>query len=169
MSLHFLLLLASVFCAGMAVRARPLTAALWLATLSALIALMLYRLGAHEVAVIELSVGAGLITVLLAFAISMAEDETMPASIVPRPFAWLLVAVAGGALLWLLLPSLPAARQLAADAPFIVQVWENRLFDLVLQMVALIAGVMGVLSLLGETRATGTTANEPTPRMEGEQ
>jgi len=169
MSLHVLLLLASVFCAGMAVRARPLTAALWLATLSALIALMLYRLGAHEVAVIELSVGAGLITVLLAFAISMAEDETMPASIVPRPFAWLLVAVAGGALLWLLLPSLPAARQLAADAPFIVQVWENRLFDLVLQMVALIAGVMGVLSLLGETRATGTTANEPTPRMEGEQ
>jgi len=169
MSLHFLILLAGLFCAAIAVRARPLTAALWLATLSALIALMLYRLGAHEVAVIELSVGAGLITVLLAFAISMAEDETMPASIVPRPFAWLLVAVAGGALLWLLLPSLPAARQLAADAPFIVQVWENRLFDLVLQMVALIAGVMGVLSLLGETRATGTTANEPTPRMEGEQ
>ena len=122
---------------------------------------------------LAIGVGGGLfgyiLGYLLAFAISMAEDETMPASIVPRPFAWLLVAVAGGALLWLLLPSLPAARQLAADAPFIVQVWENRLFDLVLQMVALIAGVMGVLSLLGETRATGTTANEPTPRMEGEQ
>ncbi|MBX7253455.1 MAG: DUF4040 domain-containing protein [Candidatus Promineofilum sp.] len=173
MSLHVLLLLAGVFCAGMAVRARPLTAALWLATLSAIIAIVLYRLGAHEVAVIELSVGAGLITVLLAFAISMAEDETMPTALVPRPFAWLLVLVAGGALLWLLLPALPAARQVATDAPFIIQVWENRLLDLVLQIVALIAGVMGVLSLLGETRTADATDrvdradDAPTPRMEG--
>ena len=165
MSLHVVLLLGGVLCALLSVRARPLTAALWLALLSALIALVFYRLGAHEVAVIELSVGAGLITVLLAFAISMAEDETMPAPLVPRPFAWLLVLVAGGALLWLLLPALPAARQVAADAPFMVQVWENRLLDLALQIVAVIAGVMGVLSLLGETRA----ADVARPRMEGQE
>ena len=60
MSLHVLLLLGAVVCAGMAVRARPLHAALWLAALSALISIVLYRLGAPEVAVIELSVGAGL-------------------------------------------------------------------------------------------------------------
>ena len=165
MSLHVVLLMGGVLCALLSVRARPLTAALWLALLSALVAIVLYRLGAPEVAVIELSVGAGLITVLLAFAISMAEDETMPAPLVPRPFAWLLVLVAGGALLWLLLPALPAARQVTADAPFTVQVWQNRLLDLALQIVAVIAGVMGVLSLLGETRAADVTK----PRMEGQQ
>ena len=160
MSLHVLLLLGAVVCAGMAVRARPLHAALWLAALSALIAIVLYRLGAPEVAVIELSVGAGLITVLFAFAISMAEDEAMPAPLVPRPFAWLLVVVAGGALLWLLLPALPAVRQVAADAPFVAQVWDNRQLDLVVQMVVVITGVMGVLSLLGETRAPESPAVE---------
>jgi hypothetical protein len=128
-------------------------AALWLAALSAILSIILYRLGAPEVAVIELSVGAGLITVLLAFAISLAEDEAMPAPLVPRPFAWLLVIAAVGALLWLLLPALPPVRQMAADAPFVTQLWQNRLLDLVLQIVAILAGVMGVLSLLGETRA----------------
>ena len=160
MSLHVLLLLGAVVCAGMAVRARPLHAALWLAALSALIAIVLYRLGAPEVAVIELSVGAGLITVLFAVAISMAEDEAMPAPLVPRPFAWLLVAVAGGALLWLLLPALPAARQIASDDPFIVQIWDNRAIDLALQIVVVLTGVMGVLSLLGETRAPESPAVE---------
>ena len=160
MALHGLLLLAGVVCAAMAVRARPLHAALWLAALSALISIVLYRLGAPEVAVIELSVGAGLITVLFAFAISMAEDEAMPAPLVPRPFAWLLVAVAGGALLWLLLPALPAVRQVAADAPFIIQVWDSRALDLAVQFVILITGVMGVLSLLGETRAPETPVVE---------
>ena len=160
MSLHVLLLLAAIVCAAMAVRARPLHAALWLAALSALISIVLYRLGAPEVAVIELSVGAGLITVLFAFAISMAEDEAMPAPLVPRPFAWLLVAVAGGALLWLLLPALPAARQIASDAPFIVQIWDNRALDLALQIVIVLTGVMGVLSLLGETRAPESPAVE---------
>ena len=67
MSLHVLLLLAAIVCAAMAVRARPLHAALWLAALSALIAIVLYRLGAPEVAVIELSVGAGLITVPVSY------------------------------------------------------------------------------------------------------
>lgn len=160
MSLHVLLFVGAILCAAMAVRARPLHAALWLAALSALIAIVLYRLGAPEVAVIELSVGAGLITVLFAFAISMAEDEAMPAPLVPRPFAWLLVAVAGGALLWLLLPALPAARQIASDDPFIVQIWDNRAIDLALQIVVVLTGVMGVLSLLGETRAPESPAVE---------
>jgi len=159
MSLHVLLVLAIVVCAGLAVRARPLMSALWLAGLSALVSILLYRLGAPEIAVIELSVGAGLITVLLAFAISMAEDETMPASLVPRPFAWLLVFLAGAALLWLLVPNVTAVRSLvAAEAPFIIQVWDNRLLDLAVQMAVVIAGVIGVLSLLGETHAA-----QPTP------
>jgi len=151
--LHVALFIGVICCAIMAVRSRPLSAALWLAGLSALTAILLYLYGAPEVAVIELSVGAGLITVLLAFAISMAEDESMPASFVPRPVAWVLILAACGLLLWLILPELPAVRALAEDAPFFVQVWENRLLDLLVQITIIISGVIGVLSLLGETRA----------------
>lgn len=153
MSLHVLLLLIAVACAILAVRSRPLTAALWLALLSAVVAILFYRLGARELAVIELSVGAGLLTVLLAFAISMAEDETMPRALLPRPVAWLLIGLAVGALLWLILPQAPLVRQVAAaEVPFIVEVWDNRLLDTIVQLAIVVSGVMGVLSLLGETR-----------------
>ena len=153
-----------IFSAIMTIRSRPLTAALWLAALSAVTALLLYRFGAPEVAVIELSVGAGLITVLLAFAISMAEDESMPASIIPRPLAWLLIFVACGLLLWLILPQLPGMETLAAaEAPFIIQVWENRLLDLMVQIAIIISGVMGVLSLLGESRQAAKPQTEAQP------
>lgn len=161
MSLYVALFLGVICCAILAVRSRPLTAALWLAALSALTAILLYVFGAPEVAVIELSVGAGLITVLFAFAISMAEDESMPASIVPRPFAWLLVLVACGLLLWIILPQLSGVRAAeVADAPFYVQVWDNRLLDLLVQIAIITSGVIGVLSLLGESRKTSETSPE---------
>ena len=67
-------------------RERLLISALWLAGTSALAALMMYRLGAPEVAVIELSVGAGLVTVLFVFAINIAgEDTPSVRSLVPAP------------------------------------------------------------------------------------
>lgn len=153
MVLYAALFIGVIASAILAVRARPLAAALWLAALSGITAILLYLYGAPELAVIELSVGAGLITVLLAFAISMAEDETMPVPLVPRPFAWLLVLVAGGLLIWLVLPQLPGIGPVVtSEAPFFVQVWENRLLDLIVQIAIVISGVMGVLSLLGETR-----------------
>lgn len=164
MSLFVALFIGVVFCAILAVRSRPLMAALWLAVCSALTAILLYLYGALEVAVIELSVGAGLITVLLAFAISMAEDESMPSTLVPRPFAWLLIFIACGLLLWLILPQLPGVYAAAeAEAPFFIQVWETRLLDLLVQIAIIISGVIGALSLLGETRKS------PDPRLESRQ
>jgi uncharacterized MnhB-related membrane protein len=152
MSLYVALFIGAVCCAILTVRSRPLVAALWLAFLSAITSILLYLFGAPELAVIELSVGAGLITVLLAFAISMAEDESMPTALVPRPYAWMLILVACGLLLWLILPNLTAVRAAAADMPFFVEVWENRLLDLLVQVAIVISGVMGVLSLLGESK-----------------
>jgi len=152
MAITIFLLVGAVVCAILAVRSKPLVAALWLAGLSAIAAILIYLLGAPQVAVIELSVGAGLITVLLAFAISMAEDESMPSSLIPQPLAWFLVLLAGGLLVWLILPEIPnVSQQVAADAPFVVQIWDNRLLDLIVQIVIILAGVLGVLSLLGET------------------
>lgn len=155
MWIYAALFLGAICCAVMAVRARPLMAALWLALLSAIAAIVLYLVGAEEVAVIELSVGAGLITVLLAFALSMAEDESMPVSIVPRPFAWILVLTASGLLAWLVLPELPTVQTTAAaEAPFFIEVWENRLLDLLVQLAIIISGIIGILSLMGETRGS---------------
>lgn len=154
MLLYVTLFMGVICCAVLAVRSRPLVASLWLAGLSALTAILLFLFNAPELAAIELSVGAGLITVLLAFAISMAEDESMPVSFVPRPFAWLLSLTACGLLMWLILPQLPGVRSLAADSPFFVQVWENRLLDLLVQIAIIITGVIGVLSLLGESKSS---------------
>ena len=58
-----------LICAILAISSkRLLISAIWLAVTSALVALMIYLLGAPQVAVIELSVGAGLVTVLFVFA-----------------------------------------------------------------------------------------------------
>jgi uncharacterized MnhB-related membrane protein len=74
--LHVVIVAGMLACALMAIIARRLlTSALWLAGASALTALLLYLLGAPEVAVVELSVGAGLVTVLFVFAINIAGEE----------------------------------------------------------------------------------------------
>jgi len=65
---QMLLSLMALGCGVQAIRAkRLLAAALWLAGVSAAVATLMYSLGAYEVAVIELSVGAGLVTVLFVF------------------------------------------------------------------------------------------------------
>ncbi len=155
------LLIAAVFCAIQAIRApRLLVAAIWLAGVSALVAVLLYLLGAHEVAVIELSVGAGLVTVLFVFAISLAGEETtrLPA-IIPRPLAIGLVAASVLLLAWMLAPTdnPPAADD---ESSFTVVVWQERGADALAQIVLIFAGVLGVLGILAEERPVEKTSAE---------
>jgi uncharacterized MnhB-related membrane protein len=76
MIVYGIIVVGLLVCAVQAVRVqRLLNSALWLAGASALVALLIYMLGAPEVAVIELSVGAGLVTVLFVFAINIAGEE----------------------------------------------------------------------------------------------
>lgn len=162
MSYIWLPLLGTIVCAIIAVHARPLVAALWLAGSSALLAIALYLVGATALAVIELSVGAGLITVLIAFAISMAEDETLYRPVIPRWLSLLLVAAAVGALGWLLWPGLSAVQPSATtDLPFYEHVWVTRQADLMLQIVIIFAGVIGILNLLADVQTSNTQADEP--------
>jgi len=71
--IYALLIAFTVLFAFLAIRAKRLIAsALWLAVVSALLAVIFYSMGAQLVAVIELSIGAGLVTVLFVFAISIA-------------------------------------------------------------------------------------------------
>jgi uncharacterized MnhB-related membrane protein len=147
---------AMLVCAWQAVRApRLLLAALWLAGASALTALLMYRLGAPEVAVIELSVGAGLVTVLFVFAINIAGEEPPVAlrALVPKPLAALGVLCAVGLAATMVLPALRTPAVPGQVVPFPTMLWEQRGLDAVLQIVLIIGGVLAVLGLLAERRS----------------
>ncbi len=145
-----------LLCAFMAFRARQLiVSALWLAGCSAILSLIMYLLGAFAVAVIELSVGAGLVTVLFVFAISIAGDETIEfKSIIPRPLA-LIIALVSIVLLGFMtvssLVSLPAPTE---PASFSDMLWQQRGLDMLVQSGLLFAAVLGMLGLLSEAKVT---------------
>ncbi len=141
-----------VVCAFQAMRSsRLLSSALWLAGTSALVALLIYLLGAPEVAVIELSVGAGLVTILFVFAINIAGDEPVKSKIaIPKPLAWALVIIAVALLGWLNLPALGVQAAAANPTLFAQTFWEDRGLDTLLQLALIFAGVLGVLGLLAE-------------------
>jgi len=149
-----LVLLGAIVCAIGAIRAnRLLTSALWLAGASALVALMMYLLGAPEVAVVELSVGAGLVTVLFVFAINIAGEEAMQArSPIPRPLAWGLVVLSILLLGWFSLPSLAIDLPVPLANDFSSVVWDDRGLDILIQTALIFAGVLGVLGLLAESK-----------------
>lgn len=170
-----MLMMAFIFlmvgCAVMAIRARRLlTSALWLAGVSGVLALLLYTLGASQVGAIELSVGAGLVTILLVFAINLTGDEAVEGKpVVPRVLAWslgLLPVVVLGAML---LPAMgiPVA---ARSADFVNALWQSRALDVMVQVVLLFAGVLGLLGLLAEAEAPlgGSAAREVAARRERE-
>ncbi len=149
-----LIVVGSLICAIFALRAqRVLISALWLAGTSALVALLLYTLGAPEIAAIELSVGAGLVTVLFVFAINIAGEESFgKQSLIPRPLAWALIVIAGGLMIYMILgPQL--GREIArARVGFAYVEWNERSLDVVLQVVLIFSGVLGVLGLLSDAK-----------------
>lgn len=140
------ILAAAVF----AVRAkRLLVSAIWLAVTSALVALTAYLLGAPQIAVIELSVGAGLVTVLFVFAINIAGEESMTLKpILPRPLAWGLIVIAAGLAIYLLLPKLGLIPTTVQDPSAGAILWVSRYLDILLQVALIFSGVLGVLGLL---------------------
>ncbi len=152
MVVQTLVLAGMLLCALLAVHSpRLLISALWLAGCSALLALALANLGAPEVAVVELSVGAGLVTVIFVFAISIAGDEPAAyASIVPRPLAWVLMAAFFLLLAGLTVPRLLAPALTATPLSVLQAIWQARALDTLLQVALIFCGVLGSLGLLSE-------------------
>ena len=153
-----------------AIRApRLITAALWLAAISMQLAVLLFLLGAPEVAVIELSVGAGLVTVLFVFAISVAGEltEDLP-TIVPRPLAASLILFAILFLTLFILPA-PSPTPVAAEADFAAVMWEQRALDVWLQIALIFAGVLGILGLLTEELVPVKKPAQPKPELTSQQ
>jgi len=151
--LNLLLVIAALYCAFQVMNSpRLLNAAIWLAFTSALVSVLLYTLGAAEVAVIELSVGAGLVTVLFVFAFSIVGEATLDErTIIPRPLVWLLILVVAFVLGWFVFP-LPSQGTSLLQIPFGRMLWAQRGFDVVAQIVLIFSGVMGLIGLLSETK-----------------
>lgn len=139
-----------VICAIMALRAAHLLhSAIWLAACSALTSILLYMLGATAIAVIELSVGAGLVTVLMVFAINITgEDASIKLPPIPKPLAWITVLVAVAGIAWVVIPNLGAKIVGGEDRLLADYIWSLRGADMMLQVVLIFSGVMGILSLL---------------------
>jgi uncharacterized MnhB-related membrane protein len=153
--LHILIAAGILVCAVQAVRIqRLLYSAIWLAGASALVALLMYMLGAPEVAVIELSVGAGLVTVIFVFAINIAGDETFKSKpLIPKPLALTLILVTVLLIGWFALPALSMYTTSSLGTPFITnKLWNDRTLDILLQVVMIFAGTLGILGLLSEPR-----------------
>jgi uncharacterized MnhB-related membrane protein len=144
-------LLGAVFCAYRAIVAkRILSATIYLACISALVSAVIYLLGAPQVAVMELSVGAGLVTVLLVYALSVVGDDALdPASVIPKPLAF---GVVGLVVLLLGLMVYPAIQTNLDQGPITLAnvLWQNRVLDVWIQIALIFSGVMGVLGLLSE-------------------
>ena len=165
MLIDLLLVLTAVLCSLQAIRAKsPLVGALWLACVSLSVSIALYRLGAAETAVIELSVGAGLVTVLFVFAIAIVGKEAMIArSSVPRLLVWLLFTGIIVLLGWLVAP-IQSTHTAIVERPFAVALWQERGLDVLVQIGIIFAGVLGILGLLNEPESeqTSQSVNERT-------
>jgi uncharacterized MnhB-related membrane protein len=152
MVIQILVLSSMLICALAAIQAsRLLISALWLAGSSALLGLAIALLGAPEVGVIELSVGAGLVTVIFVFAISVAgEDPGRMPSAIPRALAVPLMLLFLALMLLLTVPRLMAPALPRDALPFLRALWDERGLDTVLQVVLIFSGVLGSLGLLAE-------------------
>jgi uncharacterized MnhB-related membrane protein len=153
---YAVLLLGAIFCAYRAITAkRILSATIYLACISALTSAIIYLLGAAQVAVMELSVGAGLVTVLLVYALSVVGDDALDsASVIPKPLAFALVSLTAMMLGWMAYPALQSTVEVGSTDLANV-LWQDRVLDVWIQIVLIFSGVMGVLGLLSEqTHAT---------------
>jgi uncharacterized MnhB-related membrane protein len=150
--LYLVLGLGALFCAHRAMVARRiLSSAIFLSCVSALVSATLYLLGAYQVAVIELSVGAGLVTVLLVWAISMTGDDMLDARpILPRPLAAATTLLAAVLLGWMA-ASLSGRESAGLTQSLGEALWGARVLDVWIQIILIFAGVLGVLGLLAES------------------
>lgn len=149
---QILIMVGILLCAVMAIRAKQLlVSAIWLAGTSALVALFIYLLGAPEIAVIELSVGAGLVTVLFVFAINISGEEALSAHpLLPRPLAWAIIIIAVLLTGWLMFPGVDVAIPALPASDLGATLWQARSLDVFLQAVLIFAGALAMLGLLAD-------------------
>ncbi len=128
-----------------------LRSAISLAAASLLLGIVFFRMGAPYAAVFEISVVAGLITVLfvLTIALTKAGDEVRESRIanVVFPLVFVAFVVIDALVMKSLLGKVPALAAGAETGSFGEVLWRGRTFDLVGQIAVILAGVFAVLAL----------------------
>jgi NADH-quinone oxidoreductase subunit J len=125
--------------------------AISLALISVILALVLFNFGANIAGVFELSVCAGLITVLFIATVSLTKDsdqkvETrIPTYFVPL-FVLIFIGIDYFIIQWLF-HSMPATVVAHPSGTFQKVFWELRSSDILGQVALIGAGVFGILSL----------------------
>ncbi len=170
MILHVVLLAAIVVFALLAVLLTDLLrAAISLALASVALSIVFFQLGVPYAAVFELSVGAGLVMVLLVSTIGMThrtppeQEEKGKSPVVIIPIL-ALIAVAGIDIAAFVLLNTQAASPvsyLPTPKSFSETLWQMRWVDILAQLGIVLAGVLAVLALFRkEGGMTGTPRDE---------
>lgn len=125
--------------------------AISLATVSAILALVLFMFGANTAGVFELSVCAGLITVLFVSTVSLTKDsdrkvESRSAGYFVLLFVLIFIGMDFYIMKWLSQSLLPATAP-QSTGTFQKVFWEVRSADILGQVALILAGVFGILAL----------------------
>jgi NADH-quinone oxidoreductase subunit J len=152
MLIQILLLCGLVIFSGLAILLKDLLkAALSLAVASLFLGIIFFRLGAPYAGVFEISVVAGLITVLFALTIALTKkgDEVAETRLVKIvfPVFFILFLIIDGLVMKSLLQKIPALPSSPETGTFGQVLWQQRTFDLVAQIGVILAGVLAVLAL----------------------
>jgi NADH:ubiquinone oxidoreductase subunit 6 (subunit J) len=128
-----------------------LKSAISLAAASLLLGIVFFRMNAPYAGVFEISVVAGLITVLfiLTIALTRTGDEVRESRLVnwAFPLAFVAFIVIDALVMKRLLGKVPALASGAEAGSFGEALWRGRTLDLVGQIAVILAGVFAVLAL----------------------
>jgi NADH-quinone oxidoreductase subunit J len=152
MILQTALLIGVVLCSVLAILLRDLLkSAISLAAASLLLGIIFFRMNAPYAGVFEISVVAGLITVLFILTISLtrADEEVRETRLVrwAFPLAFVVFLVIDALVMKSLLGKVPALASAAETGTFGEVLWKGRTLDLVGQIAVILAGVFAVLAL----------------------
>ena len=128
-----------------------LKSAIALAVASLLLGIIFFRMNAPYAGVFEISVVAGLITVLfvLTIALTKTDEEVRESRLVNWVFPLVFIAfiVIDALVMKGLLGKVPALASGAESGTFGEVLWRSRTYDLVGQIAVILAGVFSVLAL----------------------
>jgi len=129
-----------------------LRAAIALAGVSIIVTLLMFQMAAPMAAVFELSVCAGLITVVFVSAISltrlMTRQENIEFSRERMTRFWylpVLLIIVGVLLSFLVVPGVPSIPAVVADVRKVL--WNERQLDMLGQILVILTGVFGIVVL----------------------
>jgi len=152
MTLQILLLTGLILFSILAILSRNLLrSAISLAVASLLLGIIFFRMNAPYAGVFEISVVAGLITVLfiLTIALTKGESDVRESNLVRIvfPLFFVVFIIIDVLVMKSLVQKIPALPGSADQGTFGDVLWKQRTFDLIGQLAIILAGVFSVLAL----------------------